>query len=78
MKVWMKCEIFCPFLTGFQSYQEDGRVIMKKNLVTVRKISASSGSRTAWSEGQQLTYWANGAPPWSSSMFDLHILSGEN
>ena len=57
-----------PFLTVFQSYQDDGRLIMKGcvqwNSIYGREDFASSGDRTwsARSEGQRLTHWAIRAP----------------
>ena len=62
---WMTCD-FTSFSTVFQSYQDDGRVIMKglcnRTPFTVETFSASSGDRTraARSVGQRLIYRATG------------------
>ena len=63
---WMMTCDFASFSTVFQSYQDDGRLIMKSceqgNSVYGWEDFASSGDRTrsARSVGQRLTHWATG------------------
>ena len=70
MDGWMTCD-FTSFSTVFQSYQDDGRMIMKRcvqwSSVYIWEDFASSGDGTwsARSVGQHLTHWATGAPPLS-------------
>ena len=61
MDGWMTCD-FTSFPTVFQSYHDDGRLIMKRcvhwNSVYGREDFSSSGdgTRTARSVGQRLTH----------------------
>ena len=61
MDGWMTCD-FTSFSTVFQSYQDDGRMIMKGCVqwkpVTTEKISPQAGLEltTARSVGQRLTH----------------------
>ena len=67
MDGWMTCD-FTSFSTVFQSYQYDGRLILKGceqwNSVFGWEDIASSGDQTqsARSIGQRLTHWATRAP----------------
>ena len=60
--------IFTSFSTVFQSYQDNGRLIMKGcaqwNSIYGWEDFASSGDQTwsAWSVDQRLTHLATGAP----------------
>ena len=67
MDDWMTCD-FTSFSAVFQSYKDDGRLIMKDcvqwNSVCGGEDFASSGDRTrsARSVGQRLTHRATVAP----------------
>ena len=65
---WKACDLFTSFSTVFQSYYDDGRLLMKivcsETSFTVGRISLRPGLElgTVWSEGQRLTHWTTGAP----------------
>ena len=80
MDGWMTCD-FTSFSTVFQSYQDDGQIIMKGcvqwNSVDGWENFPSSGARTRASRsvGQCLIHWATWAP--ASQMITLIILKIE-